>query len=409
MLIAAAAQRLSVPEAELTTSAGRVTHAGEQAVAGLRRAGHGRRGAAGAGGARLKLKDPKDYKIIGQPIKGVDTAAIVTGKPVFSIDFTMPGMLYAVFEKAPVYGAKVASANVDAIKAMPGVKHVLVSEGGPVGQNGQVDLGGLLGGVAIVADSWWQAQRGPSEAAGDVGCTRHVEAEHRRVCGAGQGAFRPRRRQPRCARRATSRRRSSGAAKVVEGAYQYPFIPHAPLEPQNCSALFKDGKLELWAPSQTPSQGVTLAARTINIQPANVSMHLMKTGGGFGRRLSNDYVAEAAWIASKVPNVPIKLLWTREDDMRHDFYRPGGFHYLKGAVDASGKPVAWKSHFVTFTPASSATVPGTEWPMRFIPNVDFGSSAIPLRHADGCVARAGQQCLCVRVPVVRRRTRARGW
>jgi len=174
-------------------------------------------------------------------------------------------------------------------------------------------------------------------------------------------------------------------AKVVEGAYVVPFISHAPLEPQNCAALFKDGKLELWAPSQTPAQGMGVAATSAGVPQADITMHLMKVGGGFGRRLTNDFVAEAAWIAKQVPGVPIKLLWTREDDMAHDFYRPGAFHYLKGAVDASGKVAAWKNHHVTFTGASSAAVQGGEFPARFIPNFDFGSSGMPFGMPTGAL------------------------
>jgi isoquinoline 1-oxidoreductase beta subunit len=402
MLIAAAAQRLSVPAAELTTANGRVTHG-----ASKRSLSYGELATAAAAlpvppVAEVKLKDAKDYKIIGTNVKGVDTEAIVTGKPIFSIDFTMPGMLYAVFEKAPVYGASVATANVDAIKAMPGVKHAFVVEppvlpaqpgrgGGPPGAAPAAprqDLTGLLSGVAIVADSWWQAnsarqklqvtwQNHPTSAMSSEGFAQQAKALSTQAP-------------------ATSLRKDGdvdaafkSAAKVVEAAYEYPFIPHAPLEPQNCAALFKDGKLELWAPSQTPAQGLGLAARTLGLQQTDITMHLMKTGGGFGRRLTNDYVVEAAWIAKQVPNTPIKLLWTREDDMRHDFYRPGGFHYLKGAVDAGGKPVAWKNHFVTFSPAQSATIGGTEWPSRYIPNFDFGSSTIPLGMPTGALRAPG--------------------
>ena len=379
MLIQAAAATWDVPVGEVTTERGAAVHGPTG-----RRLTYGELTAKAAlitppDLASVPLKDPQDFKILGARVPGVDNLGIVTGKPMYGIDVTLPGMMYAVFEKCPVFGGKATAANLDEIKAEPGVRAAFVIDGGD-------NLAGLLGGVAIVADTWWQASmarrklsvewaEGPRAADSSAGFAAQAAAFARgkpEVESPAEG-------NPDAA--------LAAAAKVVEAEYTYPFIAHASLEPQNATAHFHDGTMEIWAPTQSPQRGRDLVASTLGLKASEITIQMTRAGGGFGRRLSTDAIVEAAAIAKEMPGVPVKLLWSREDDTRHDFYRPAGYHHFKAGLDAQGKVVAWKNHFVTFgangRAAQAADLGATEFPARFVPNYQLGTSFIPFNVPTG--------------------------
>jgi isoquinoline 1-oxidoreductase beta subunit len=396
MLIAAAAKTWGVPESECYAASGRVYHRNTD-----RSLGYGELAATAAAMPvpdlkSLKLKDGKDFKIIGVSTRSVDVVDIAAGKPMFGIDFTLPGMQYAVFQKCPVFGGKVKSANLDEVRKMPGVLQAFVVEG-------QVKTGpiiepepGLEPGVAIVAKSWWQAQSARKKLTvtwdeGDVAGQSSVDFANR-ATQFSQGT-------PARKLKADGNVDDAfkGAAKTLDAAYSYPFISHAPLEPRNCTAHFKDGKVEIWTTSQTPGGGRGLVAKTLGIPETDITVHMLRAGGSFGRGLYNDLMAESAWI-SKVAGAPVKLLWTREDDMTHDYYRPGGFHFLKGGVDSAGKLVGWQNHFVSYGDgekfAASAQMSPTEFPAGFVPNFAMYSSVMPLRLKTGALRAPGHNAIC---------------
>jgi isoquinoline 1-oxidoreductase beta subunit len=400
MLVTSAAQIWDVPAAELTTASGRVIHRATN-----RSAGYGELTARAAtlpvpDLATVKLKDPANYTVIGKTAFNSDVPSIVKGAPLYAIDLTLPGMLYAAYEKCPVFGGKVVSANIDEIRTMPGVRHAFVVEGGPdltrtypaccIGVS-------LHGGVAIVADTWWHAQsarqrlkivwnEGPTATDSSTAFARRAEELSKQAPAV------------KLYNDGDANEALNGAAKVVEASYAYPFVAHMTLEPQNCTAHFKDGKLEMWASTQTPGEGRLVVAGLLGMSPDDITVHMMRMGGGFGRRILNDYMAEAAWIARQVPGVPVKLLWSREDDMRHDFYRPAGFHFFKAGLDGSGNLVAWQQHYVAFGEgdrfAPNTAIGGAGFPAGFVPNFAFNASLMPLGIPTGPLRAPGTNATC---------------
>lgn len=392
VMIAAAAQTWGVPESELETSPGMVHHRStNRALAYTALFDKAATLTPPPLNDQVKLKDPKDFRIIGQRVRGVDNKAIVTGKPLFGIDVDVPGMMYAVFAKAPVFGAKVASANLDVIRKEPGVKHAFVveaPENAPINQ--------LVGGVAIVGDSWWLVNKARQKL--EVEWAAHPTSEQSSASFAAKAAEFAKSAPMRSLRKDGDVDAAlASAAKTVEAEYFYPFIAHAPLEPQNCTALFKDGKMEIWAPSQSPSSGRGQVSALLGIAIPDITVHMTRVGGGFGRRLANDYMVEAARIAKEIPGTPVKLLWTREDDMKHDMYRPAGWHFFKGGVDAQGNVVAWRDHFVSFGQVNgeqmqfvqAAQISGGEWPAQSVPNFEMAASVMPLGVPTGFLRAPG--------------------
>jgi isoquinoline 1-oxidoreductase beta subunit len=387
LFITAAAQTWNVPEAGLSTASGRVID-----KASGKSLGYGELAAkvaalpAPANLAALKLKDPSEYKIVGHSQTATGLHDVLTGKPIYAIDLKLPGMLYASFERCPVLGGRVESANLDEIRKLPGVKQAFIVRG-PEFKDIPLHYPDLVDGVAIVAETWWHAQKarrslkvtwneGAAATASSAVFAQRADEMNKmgpqrtvRADGDVNAAFRD-------------------AVKVVEAAYSYPFIAHAPLEPQGATAHFKDGKLEIWTNSQQPGPGRRMVAQTLGMQPDDIILHLVRGGGGFGRRLTNDYMVEAAAIA-KQAGVPVNLLWSREDDMAHDYYRPGGFQYLKAGLDAAGKIIAWQNHFVSYGEGeqfvASAALGPTEFPQRFVPNYALHASVQQLGLRTGAL------------------------
>jgi isoquinoline 1-oxidoreductase beta subunit len=382
MLVQAAALTWNVSVAECRAAEGAVLHANSG-----RKLGYGALVARAAtlplpDPKQVVLKDPSTYKLLGTRIGGVDNVALLTGKPLFGIDVKLPGMLYAIYEKCPVLGGKAVGANLDQIKALPGVRDAFIVD------SDNRNLRGLLSGVAIVANSTWAAfsARKQLKVQWDEGSgANHSWAGF--VAKAAQVGPKP---GETVLRKDGDIDAAFGkAAKTVTATYTYPFVSHASIEPQNCTAWFKpaDGTMELWAPTQNPGAGQDMIVSTLGIPKEKITLHMTRAGGGFGRRLSADYVIEAAAIAKRV-DAPVKLTWTREDDLQHDHFRAGGFHFLRAGLDADGHVTAWHNHFVTFgnpverdgkitlQPGSGGSLSGDEFPGRWVANYLLEQSAL---------------------------------
>ena len=332
ILVKAAAGDWKAADADLRTEDGFVIHKdGRRASYGSLAARAAQVGA-GIDAGDVRLKEPRDFRLIGKPVPRRDTPAKVDGSALFGIDARPPGMLYAAVRMAPVVGAGVAWFDAKPVQAMPGVLRV-VDVSSAAGQ-----YAGAGAGVAVIARSWWQAKTAAAALTvrwhEDEGDRLSSESIFKSFADAldnesGYAYFE------------SGTQDVSGAAKTVTAEYRAPFLAHATMEPVNCTAQVANGKVHLWASTQVPSIAVDVAAKVAGVAREDVTIEVMLLGGGFGRRLEGDMVAQAVAVARAAGGQPVQLIWTREDDTTHDVYRPAALARFRASLDANGKILAW--------------------------------------------------------------------
>jgi isoquinoline 1-oxidoreductase beta subunit len=329
MLVAAAAKRWGVAESECATSAGEVIHAVTR-----RRLAYGALARDAAAVAppdekSLTLKDPRTFKLLGRDTRRLDTPPKVTGRATFGIDVKVPGMLVAVVARCPTFAGKVAHVDDTKARAIPGVRQVITLD--PVPRQ-------LPGRVAVLADDTWSAMQGRKsldiqwDLGDDAGFSTDAmwQDARRRVDDDADAKINR-------AQGDTAVRQGDGH-RIVEATYELPFLAHACMEPMNCTASVTADRVELWVPSQFPEPARGVAARRANVPLDRVEAHVTFMGGGFGRRAYQDFVVEAVQLSQRA-GVPVKVVWTREDDMQHDLYRPAQLQRFRASLDAHGRPI----------------------------------------------------------------------
>ena len=338
LMITAAAQKWNVPKNECAATNGTVTHKKSSRQASYGDLVEAAKKLPLPDSQKVELKNESQFQLIGHATARVDIPSKVNGSAVFGLDVRVPEMLFAVVARCPTFGGKHAHYDAARAKAVPGVKDVF--EIPPLGRDMFT-----AGGVVVVADSTWAAMKGRDAlqvtwdngpAAAESTNTLHTSLH----TGAGKPGKRIRNDGDVDAA-------LSNGAKPVEATYEFPFLAHATMEPMNITVHARKGEAEVWAPTQSPDWVQRTVAKVLDLQPEKVIVHTTLLGGGFGRRYMADYPAEGSQIA-KVVGKPVQLVWSREDDMTHDFYRPAACHQMKGAVDQNGRPLAW-SHTIAST------------------------------------------------------------
>ncbi|HET9743575.1 MAG TPA: xanthine dehydrogenase family protein molybdopterin-binding subunit [Terriglobales bacterium] len=296
--------------------------------------------------ANIPLKTAKDFRYIGKPIPRVDTPAKTTGSGIFGIDVRVPGMLYAVIARCPQFGGKAESFDAAQARAVPGVRAVFpvpaISFLPKLNVNANV-----AGGIAVVADSTWSAMQGRKalKISWDKGPHAGEDTDNLRKALIDGASAEP---QFVVVNQGSALSALASATRKIEVTYEFPFQAHATMEPMNTTVHVRENEIEVWSPTQIGNIVQQEIAALSGLPPERVTVHMMLCGGSFGRRYQWDYSAEA-WLVAKQMQAPVQLLWTREDDMQHDFYLQHSYHRLSGALDPSGGILAW-SHRIVSTP-----------------------------------------------------------
>src|SRR2546421_4230640 len=325
MLVAAACQTWGVDRVDCRTERGAVIHTGSN-----RRLTYGQLAAKAATLAvpeNPTLKEPKDWKILGTRVKRLDTPAKVDGSAQFGIDVKVPGMLVAVVARCPTIGGKVASFDPAKAKAVPRVQ----------------DVGQISSGLAVIADGYWDAKKGR-----DALDVKWDDGPNAQVTSASisqqlsEAAAKP---SAQARHDGDPDAALAGAASKVDAAYELPLLAHATMEPMNCTAHVREDGVDIWAPTQFQSGAQGLGAKIGGVPPEKVQVHTTYLGGGFGRRFELDFIQEAL-ETSKAAAAPVKVIWSREDDIRNAQYRPVNHHRLQAGLDPNGRPVVWTHRIV---------------------------------------------------------------
>ena len=321
LLVEAAATRWKVPASEITTENGKVYH--KTSGKSLTYGELAQEASKITAPKDVKLKNEKDFKLIGQAVHNVDNHNIATGKPLFGLDFYREGMLFSIIQRPKAFGLKLKSVNSDAAKAMPGIVDVVTFENS----------------VAVVGKSTWQVKKAREalKIEYEKGADLESSADHNRIF-----------QELMDHGEATVRRKNGdvesafkNAAKIIKAEYQCPFLPHSPLEPMNFFAHVREDGVELVGPTQTPDRARTEVAKLTGFPVEKVTVEITRQGGGFGRRLAADYAIEAAHV-SKLVKAPVKVVWTREDDMTGGTYRPAVRYRFEAALDKQGQLIGYK-------------------------------------------------------------------